>query len=81
MAAAGGHTCYVAWWYIQGVPDRPPSRSLIDWQRVCVAAVAGVRVLVALTKVDEYDPSVAASLPNVFCSDCIRNLISLVGTP
>jgi hypothetical protein len=37
-------------------------------------------VLVALTKVDEYDPSVAASLPRVFSSAPIRNLISQVGS-
>jgi hypothetical protein len=36
---------------------------------------------VALTKVDEYDPSVAASLPRVFSSAPIRNLISRVGPP
>jgi hypothetical protein len=45
---------------------------LCDW-------VAGLRVLVALTKVDEYDPSVAASLPRVFSSAPIRSLISQVG--
>jgi hypothetical protein len=41
--------------------------------------VAGVRVLVALTKVDEYDPSVAASLPRVFSSALVCTLISQVG--
>jgi hypothetical protein len=37
---------------------------------------------VALTKVDEYDPSVAASLPRIFSSAPIRSLISQVcGSP
>ena len=35
-------------------------------------------MLVALTKVDEYDPAVATCLPRVFSSAPIRNLISQV---
>jgi hypothetical protein len=58
------------------------ARAARYWRSTCgvtvFVAVAGLRVLVALTKVDEYDPSVAASLPRVFFSAPICTLISQV---